>query len=322
VTEIPREAPPFARKIREAVGESVVGQGAVVERVLVALLAGGHVLLEGAPGLAKTLLVRTLARTLGVEFRRIQFTPDLLPSDILGTLVLRSDTGGFAISRGPIFANLVLADEVNRAPAKVQSALLEAMEERQVTLGGRTLPLPEPFLVLATQNPIEHQGTYPLAEAQLDRFLFMVRVGYPSREEEVAILRRGVHGAAGASGVVASGDELLAARREAASVRVDDRLLDYAASVVRATREPAAAGVPEVQGLVSWGASPRAGLGLVAAARARAWLHGRSFALPEDVKALAGDVLRHRLVLTYEAAVRGVDAAQVVEQVLGHVAVP
>lgn len=315
-------APNLAQRLREALGDAVLGQDAVIERVLVSLLAGGHVLLQGVPGLAKTLLVRTLARAVQADFRRIQFTPDLLPSDIVGTLVLQPGGGGFAISRGPIFAHLVLADEINRAPAKVQSALLEAMEEGQVTLGGRTLELPRPFLVMATQNPLDHQGTYPLAEAQLDRFLLMVRVAYPEAGDELAVLQRALAGAPAPVAPVATAEEILAARREVEGVRVDTRLLQYALAVVRATRDPGSAGVPGLDGLVALGASPRAGLALVAAARARAWLEGRSFALPEDVKELAPDVLRHRIVPTYEAAVRGITAEDVVAAVLGHVPVP
>lgn len=316
-------APPFARRVAGAIQDVIVGQDDVVQKVLVALLAGGHVLLEGVPGLAKTLLVRTLAQSLQADFRRIQFTPDLLPSDLLGTLVLQPNGDGFAVSRGPIFAHIVLADEVNRAPAKVQSALLEAMEERQVTLGGRTLELPDPFLVLATQNPLEHQGTYPLAEAQLDRFLMMLRIAYPRREEEARILRRAADGRVALPSIpVATAEEVLEARRATAEVRVGEDLLDYVLGIIRATREPATVGLAELGGLVSWGASPRAGIGLITAARARAWLDGREFTLPEDVKALAADVLRHRLVLTYEAAARGVEADEILEAVLEHVPVP
>jgi MoxR-like ATPase len=316
-------APPFARRVASAIQDVIVGQDEVVQKVLVALLAGGHVLLEGVPGLAKTLLVRTLANSLRADFRRIQFTPDLLPSDLLGTLVLQPNGNGFAVSRGPIFAHVVLADEVNRAPAKVQSALLEAMEEGQVTLSGRTMQLPEPFLVLATQNPLEHQGTYPLAEAQLDRFLMMLRIRYPRREEEARILRRAAEGGAvPPAAPVATAEEVLEARRATAEVVVEQPLLDYVVALVRATREPATVGLAELEGLVSWGASPRAGIGLITAARARAWLDGRSFTLPEDVKALAADVMRHRLVLTYEAAARGVDADDILEALLDHVPVP
>jgi MoxR-like ATPase len=315
-------APPLAASIQEALRSTIVGQDGVLERVLVALLAGGHVLLEGVPGLAKTLLFRTLARALQADFRRVQFTPDLLPSDILGTLVLRPGRPGFGISRGPIFAHLVLADEINRAPAKVQSALLEAMEEGQVTLGGRTLALPEPFMVMATQNPLEHHGTYPLAEAQLDRFLLMVRVPYPDPDAELTVLRRALAGTPTVLAPVATAQDVIAARSAVTEVRVDERLLAYILALVRATRDPASAGVPGLDGLVALGASPRAGLALVAAARARAWLRGRSYALPEDVKALAPDVLRHRIIPAYEAALRGVGADRMVASIVDRVPVP
>lgn len=310
-------------RLEAALRRKVVGHDGVVERLLMALLCGGHVLLEGVPGLAKTLLVRTLAGALQADFRRIQFTPDLLPSDLLGSLVFRQDRGVFTISKGPLFANVVLADEVNRAPAKVQSALLEAMEERSVTLGGRTLPLPDPFLVLATENPLEHQGTYPLAEAQLDRFMMMLRVDYPSQTEEVAILRGVRERSDGpGAGPVATAEELLRARRVVADIHADDRLLEYVVALVRGTRDPALAGLPELEGLVACGASPRAGIWLVEAARARAALAGRDYALPEDVKALAPDVLRHRLVLTFEAHAGAVDADEVIARILDTVPVP
>ncbi|HSW28468.1 MAG TPA: MoxR family ATPase [Longimicrobiales bacterium] len=323
VTAVPASpSPPLAGRLRGSLEGAVVGQEDVVERVLVALLAGGHVLLEGVPGLAKTLLVRTLARAVQADFRRIQFTPDLLPADILGSLVLRPEGGGFAISPGPIFSHLVLADEINRAPAKVQSALLEAMEEGQVTLGGRTLPLPEPFMVLATQNPLEHHGTYPLAEAQLDRFLMMVRVAYPDADAELTVLRRALAPAAPSPPPVATAADVVAARREVRAVRVEEGLLRYVLAIVRATRDPSSVGAAEMRGLVSLGASPRAGLALVASARARAWLLGRDYATPDDVKVLAPDVLRHRVILAYEAGVRGVDAEQVVAAVLDRVEVP
>ena len=315
-------APALGARVDEALRRTIVGQDPVVERLVVALLAGGHVLLEGVPGLAKTLMVRTLAAALDGEFRRIQFTPDLLPSDVVGTLVFRPDRGAFVVSRGPVFANVVLADELNRAPAKVQSALLEAMEERQVTLGGRTLGLPDPFLVLATENPLEQQGTYPLAEAQLDRFMMMLRVGYPGRADESAILRMAADGARSETTPVASCGEVLAARESVRRVRVAQPLLEYVVELVRATREPAAAGVPELEGLIEFGASPRAGIFLVAAARALAYLRGRDHVLPEDVKTLAHDVLRHRLVLTFEAEARGVSADHLVDGVVGAVPVP
>jgi MoxR-like ATPase len=309
-------------RVEAALRRRIVGQDAVIDRLLIALLAGGHVLLEGVPGLAKTLMVRSLADALAVDFRRIQFTPDLLPSDVVGSTVFRPDRGDFVASPGPVFANLVLADELNRAPAKVQSALLEAMQERQVTLGGRTLELPDPFMVLATENPIEQQGTYPLAEAQLDRFLMMVRLDYPGRGDERQILRN-----AGGSGLreiepVADAADIRSARLAVREVAVADPLLDYVVDLVRATREPAAVGLSELEGLIEYGASPRAGLALVAAARARAFLRGAAFVVPEDVQALAPDVLRHRLVLSYEATARGVTSDGAIGRILETVPVP
>ncbi|MDH5588712.1 MAG: MoxR family ATPase [Gemmatimonadota bacterium] len=309
--------------IRESLSHSIVGQSHVVDHLLVALLAGGHVLLEGVPGLAKTRMVRALAGSLGADFRRIQFTPDLLPSDLLGTMVFESDRGAFRLLRGPIFAHLVLADEVNRAPAKVQSALLEAMEERQVTLGGETLPLPDPFLVLATRNPIEQQGTYPLAEAQLDRFLMMLRVEYPSRDEEVRILALAEDASVDVvRPPVVTVEALVATRRAVEKVAVSPALKEYVVALVRATRDPTAAGMTAAAGWVSYGASPRAGIGLMKAARARAFLHGRGHALPDDVKALAPDILRHRLVLTFEAEARGVTSDDVIRELLTVVPLP
>ncbi len=318
----PSIRPELSRHVEAALARDIVGQVDVLERVLISLLAGGHVLLEGVPGLAKTRLVRSLARALHADFRRIQFTPDLLPSDIVGTMVLRRDGTGFGVARGPIFANIVLADEVNRAPAKVQSALLEAMEERQVTLGGRTLELPDPFMVLATQNPLEQQGTYPLAEAQLDRFLMKLRVTYPPYDDEVLILRRAAEGDAERGSPVATTDDVLEARASVARVRVDDRIIRYAVALARATREPAGAGLSELGELLECGASPRAAIGLVTSARAMAWMRGRPFVLPEDVKALVPDVFRHRLMLTYKAETQGVDSDAVLERILDSVPIP
>ncbi|MEQ8329999.1 MAG: AAA family ATPase [Longimicrobiales bacterium] len=310
----------FATRVSHAVQQRVVGQDRVVERLVVALLAGGHVLLEGVPGLAKTLVVRSLASALAVDFRRIQFTPDLLPSDVVGTVVFRPDRGDFVASKGPVFANLVLADELNRAPAKVQSALLEAMEEEQVTLGGRTLALPDPFMVLATENPVEQQGTYPLAEAQLDRFMMMLRVGYPGADDERSILRASLRPAPAPIPRVATADDVRAARADVGRVLVDDALVAYVTRLIRATRDPASVGLGDLEPLLELGASPRAGVDLLAAARALAWVRGRDFAVPDDVKAVAVDVLAHRLILTYEAAARGVDAGAVVDRVLASVA--
>ena len=311
----------LAQRVEQAIRRRVVGQDRVVERLMVGLLAGGHILLEGVPGLAKTLMVRSIAAALDVDFKRIQFTPDLLPSDVVGSLVFRPDRGVFVASKGPVFANVVLADELNRAPSKVQSALLEAMQEGQVTLGGRALKLPTPFIVLATENPIEQHGTYPLAEAQLDRFLMMLRLGYPDQTEEQTILRSAAEGPPEKLAPVANADDLLAAQSEVEAIKVEEPLLKYVVDVVRATRDPAAAGLPELEGLIEYGASPRAGIGLVSAARALAFLRNRDYVLPDDVKDLAADVLRHRLVLTYEAAARRLDADDLIDRILAVVPV-
>jgi MoxR-like ATPase len=311
--------------VAEAVHLRVVGQRDTVQGLLIALLTGGHVLLEGLPGLAKTLLVRSLAGALHTTFRRIQFTPDLLPGDIVGTPVYHQGTGEFRVYKGPVFANIVLADEVNRAPPKVQSALLEAMEEQQVTIDGTTYPLPSPFLVLATQNPIEQQGTYPLAEAQLDRFMMKLRIGYPARDEEREIIRRvALRPGAERQEVESptSAEEILRAGEELESVRVDQRIQDYIVDLVFATREPDAAGLHELNSLLEFGISPRATIFLTRAARAHAWLQGRSFVLPDDVKAIAPPVLRHRLRTTYEADMKGVDADMIVALLLRTVPAP
>jgi MoxR-like ATPase len=310
------------RRAVEEVGRRIVGQTAMVERLLVGLLTGGHILLEGVPGLAKTMAVRTLANILKASFSRIQFTPDLLPADIVGTMVFNPKTQEFHPKHGPLFANIVLADEINRAPAKVQSALLEAMQERQVSIGGITYPLPEPFLVLATQNPIESEGTYPLPEAQLDRFLLKVRVTYPSRAEEREILQRMSGGEEIPVSAVLDPHSVLELRRFALGVHLDPRLADYIVDLVRATREPASVGLASLASLVAFGASPRASIALAQAARAHAVLHGRTYVTPHDVQALAPDVLRHRLVLTFEAEAEDTNADAVVEQILGKVKVP
>jgi MoxR-like ATPase len=315
---------PWATQLAAQIGKQVVGQQRLVHRLIVALISGGHVLLEGLPGLAKTLIVKTLAQACHLSFQRLQFTPDLLPADLIGTLVYNPRTLEFAVHKGPIFANIVLADEINRAPAKVQSALLEAMQERSVTIGHETHPLDEPFLVLATQNPVEHEGTFPLPEAQLDRFLFQVRVTYPSREEELEILSRQVGGLATTSQVepVVSAVELLAARAALADVFADRKVLAYVLDLVRATREPAAFKLQALSPLVRFGASPRAAVHFVQAARATAALAGRAYVLPEDVKEVAMDVLRHRLILSYDAEADNVSADEVVSKILATVPVP
>jgi MoxR-like ATPase len=313
---------PVERVVTE-IRKRVVGQDLMIERLLIGLLTGGHVLLEGVPGLAKTLTVRTLADVLHASFSRIQFTPDLLPADVVGTMIYEAQRQQFAVRQGPIFAQIVLADEVNRAPAKVQSALLEAMQERQVTIGGTTYRLPEPFLVLATQNPIESEGTYPLPEAQLDRFLLKVRVNYPVRAEEREVLLR----MSGSTDVVpvqrlAEPAQVLAAREQIVAVHLDPRLADYIVDLVRATREPAVIGLGALAPMIAYGASPRASIALAQTARARAYLHGREFVTPEDVQDLAPDVMRHRIVLTFDAEAEGIDSDAVIQQVLGAVPVP
>ena len=310
------------RHVAEEVGRRLVGQTVMVERLMIGLLTGGHILLEGVPGLAKTLAVRTLAEVLHATFSRIQFTPDLLPADVVGTMVFDPKTQEFYPRKGPLFAHVVLADEINRAPAKVQSALLEAMQERQVTIGGTTYPLPEPFLVLATQNPIEQEGTYPLPEAQLDRFLFKVHVEYPSRLEEREVLVRMSSGAPIPVKRVLDPAGILAARTAIAETHLDQRLVDYIVDLVRSTREPASVGLPALAPLIAFGASPRASIAFAQASRAYAFLQGRTFVVPEDIRALAGDVLRHRLVLTFEAEAEDVTSDGVIAQLLTAVKAP
>ena len=310
------------RRVTEEVGRRLVGQTAMVERLLIGLLTGGHVLLEGVPGLAKTLAVRTLAEILHATFSRVQFTPDLLPADLVGTMIFDQKTQEFHPKKGPLFAHIVLADEINRAPAKVQSALLEAMQERQVTIGGTTYPLPEPFLVLATQNPIEQEGTYPLPEAQLDRFLFKVKVDYPSRLEEREVLIRMSAGEPIPVERVLEPSAILAARKAIAGIHLDQRLVDYIVDLVRATRTPAAVGLDALAPLIAFGASPRASISLAQSSRAYAFLQGRTFVVPEDIRALAPDVLRHRMVLTFEAEAEDVTSDAVIAQLLGAVKAP
>jgi MoxR-like ATPase len=310
------------RQVTEEVGRRLVGQTVMVERLMIGLLTGGHVLLEGVPGLAKTLAVRTLAEVLHASFSRIQFTPDLLPADVVGTMVFDPKNQEFYPKKGPLFAHIVLADEINRAPAKVQSALLEAMQEHQVTIGGTTYPLPEPFLVLATQNPIEQEGTYPLPEAQLDRFLFKVRVEYPTRLEEREVLVRMSGGDPIPVKRVLDPAGILSARKAIGGIHLDQRLVDYIVDLVRATREPASVGLPALAPLIAFGASPRASISFAQASRAYAFLQGRTFVVPEDIRALAADVLRHRLVLTFEAEAEDVSSEAVIAQLLTAVKAP
>lgn len=313
-----RDVHPDLARLREEVGRVLVGQHHMVDRLLMGLLCNGHVLLEGVPGLAKTLTVRTLSRALQLDFRRIQFTPDLLPADVIGTQVYNPRTQDFTTHRGPVFANIVLADEINRAPAKVQSALLEAMQERQVTIGDETHHLPSPFLVLATQNPIDQEGTYTLPEAQADRFMFKVVVGYPTKQEEREILKRSAEPVAKVSPVVGP-EQLESLRRVLAMIRMDDVVADYIVDVVHATRPGSGAALGP---LVEFGASPRATIALSQAARAHAFLEARGYVTPDDVKAVAADVLRHRILLTYEAEADNMTVEDVITRVLKSVPTP
>ncbi|HTS89536.1 MAG TPA: AAA family ATPase [Gemmatimonadales bacterium] len=319
--EIAAESAEF-RDVLSEISRVIVGQQVLLERLLIGLLADGHLLLEGLPGLAKTLAVRTLAATIDCDCRRVQFTPDLLPADLIGTLIYNQRSGDFTVQRGPIFTNILLADEVNRAPAKVQSALLESMQERQVTIGGETHRLPELFLVLATQNPLEHEGTYPLPEAQVDRFLFKLLVTYPSRTEEREIIDRMTDGPDPTTRVVIHPDRVLRCRGVVRGLYVDDRIKEYVLDLVAATREPAAWKLSDLAPLIQFGASPRAGINLVKAAKAHAFLAGRAYVLPEDVKAMAHDTLRHRIIPTYQAEAEGVTTDQILDRLLPAVPVP
>jgi MoxR-like ATPase len=313
------------RSLLAAVEQVIVGQRPMVERLVIGLLTGGHILIEGVPGLAKTLAVSTLARAILAQFSRIQFTPDLLPSDLVGTLIYNPRDGSFTPRKGPIFANIILADEINRAPAKVQSALLEAMQERQVTIGEHTYPLADPFLVLATQNPIEQEGTYQLPEAQVDRFMLKLRVDYPSKDEERRIVDRmaSTHPATTITPVVQVSD-ILAARAVVDQVYIDDRVKDYIVEVVHTTRRPAGLAINgiELGRMIEFGASPRASINLVLAAKAHAFLKGRGYVTPADIKAIGMDVLRHRVITSYEAQAEGVTAERIVQEIFDHAPVP
>ncbi len=315
----------FVERLLTEIHQVVVGQDEMIERVFMGLLCGGHVLLEGAPGLAKTLTVATLARALKMDFKRVQFTPDLLPSDVLGTVIYNNQSGTFTNRRGPVFTNLLLADEINRAPAKVQSALLEAMAERQVTIGDTTYPLPRPFLVLATQNPIEQEGTYTLPEAQLDRFMFKIKVSYPTAEQELTIMQRvgaAPHGSSIEVKPVIGPEELAAVQQTMDRMIVEMPVQKYIVDVVTATRTPAAVGLETLTPFIDFGASPRASIALFQAARAHAFMRHRGYVSPEDVKAVAPDILRHRIILSYEAEAEGETVEHVVRKILEHVQVP
>ena len=312
----------FVDQVTEEVGRVVIGQTEMIERILIGLLTSGHCLIEGVPGLAKTLTVKTLSQTISSSFMRIQFTPDLLPADITGTTIYNMQTATFTQKKGPLFANLVLADEINRAPAKVQSALLEAMQERQVTIGDTTHRLPDPFLVLATQNPIEQEGTFPLPEAQLDRFMLLIKVTYPTATEERAMLDRMSAPEIPVPREVATVDHIKAARRVVGHVFIDDKVRDYIVHIVHATRDPRAYGLHELAPLIEYGGSPRATLCLAVAARAHAFLRHRPYVTPDDIKAIALDVLRHRVVVTYEAEAEEITSEDVIRRVFEHIPVP
>ena len=322
LTEEIKKRSTFVDSIMAEASKVVVGQKVLLERLLLAVLCDGHVLLEGLPGLAKTLTIKTLADIIHADFQRIQFTPDLLPADLIGTMIFNQKTGEFTPRKGPIFTNLVLADEINRAPAKVQSALLEAMGERQVTIGETTYPLQDPFIVLATQNPIEQEGTYNLPEAQLDRFLFKVKVGYPTLAEEKSILNRMSGVTPPKASKVCHPQTILDARAVCAQIYMDEKIKDYILNIVFATRFPDKLGLSALKPQIQFGASPRATLALARASRANAFIRHRGFVTPEDVKTIAYDVLRHRVLVTFEAEADGVDSEQVVKKILEHVEVP
>lgn len=305
-----------------SLGRAVVGQRQMLERLLIGLVSDGHMLLEGVPGLAKTLAIKTLAETVSCRVQRVQFTPDLLPSDLVGTMIYNQRVGDFTVQKGPIFANIVIADEINRAPAKVQSALLEAMQEKQVTIGGATYALEEPFLVLATQNPLEQEGTYPLPEAQVDRFMMKLLITYPSRADESEMLDRASVRGVQSIGAIVDSTWVLRAREAVDAIYVDSRVREYALDIVRATRDPAALGLKDLAPLIDYGASPRASIALVRAAKGHAFLEGRGYVTPADIKSIGPDVLRHRLILTYEADAENVTADQVLARILDVAAVP
>ncbi len=312
----------FVDNIISEVAKVIVGQNYMVERLLIGLLSNGHILLEGVPGLAKTLTVKTLSQTIKTKFQRIQFTPDLLPADLLGTLIYNQKEAEFTTKKGPIFSNLILADEINRSPAKVQSALLEAMQERQVTIGDNTFKLEDPFLVLATQNPIEQEGTYPLPEAQVDRFMLKLSVGYPGKDEELEIMRRQTRIQSEDAQPVITPQELIRARDVVKEVYMDEKIEKYIVDIVFATREPEQYGLQEIKPLLNYGASPRATIFLAQAARAHAFLRRRGYVTPEDVRAIGLDVMRHRVILSYEAEAEEVSAEDLVRKVLNRVEVP
>ena len=312
----------FIDSIKQEVGKVIVGQSELIDRLIIGLLTNGHILLEGVPGLAKTLTIQTLSQALSINFQRIQFTPDLLPADLVGTLIYNQKEGDFIIKKGPIFSNIILADEINRAPAKVQSALLEAMQERQVTIGEETFILPTPFLVMATENPVEQEGTYPLPEAQVDRFMLKICVDYPSREEERIILERMAHAKPlNPIQSVITPEQILSARKVVDEIYIDDKIKNYIVDIIFATREPDQAGLT-INEYIKYGASPRATISLTLAARAQAFIEGRGYVTPQDVKSVAPDVLRHRIILSYEAEAEEITSDKLIKEILAEIPVP
>jgi MoxR-like ATPase len=322
INEMIQRESAFVDNLTAEIAKTIVGQKHMVDRLLIGLLCNGHILLEGVPGLAKTLMVKTLAAAINAKFQRIQFTPDLLPADLIGTMIYNQKDGKFFTRRGPIFANFILADEINRSPAKVQSALLEAMQERQVTIGEDTFKLDEPFLVLATQNPIEQEGTYPLPEAQVDRFMLKVKIGYPSRDEELTIMRQNVAGDQREIKPVVSPKNILGAREVVKNVYMDEKIERYILDIVFATRQPADFKLDKIALMISYGASPRASINLALASKAHAFIKRRGYVIPEDVRAISLDVLRHRVAVTYEAEAEEVTSEHIVQEILNHVEVP
>jgi MoxR-like ATPase len=312
----------FVERLNAETGKVIVGQNQMIERLMIGLLTRGHVLLEGMPGLAKTLAIKTLASAINAKFSRIQFTPDLLPADIIGTMIYNPAKADFTVRKGPVFANFVLADEINRAPAKVQSALLEAMQERQVTIGDQTYPLSEPFLVLATQNPIEQEGTYPLPEAQVDRFMLKVKIDYPNKQDEREIIRRNLTGETPSVSQVVTTEDIMKARQVVSKIYMDEKIEQYILDIVFATRQPQQYGLGKLQNLIQYGGSPRASIALATASKALAFLKRRGYVIPEDIRNVCPDVLRHRIGLTYEAEAENVTSEDIISQILNKVEVP
>ncbi len=317
-----KEESSFVEALISEIGKVIVGQKYMVERLLVGLLCNGHILIEGVPGLAKTLAVKTLAAAIKTKYQRIQFTPDLLPADLIGTMIYNQKSGDFVPKKGPIFANLILADEINRAPAKVQSALLEAMQERQVTIGEHTYPLDDPFLVLATQNPIEQEGTYPLPEAQVDRFMLKLKISYPNKKEEREIIERMTKGEDPQADPVIGPEEITRAREVASSIYIDEKIKNYIIDLVFATRNPESYGLDELKGLIEYGSSPRASIYLTTASRAHAFLRRRGYVTPEDVKSVGMDILRHRIIITYEAEAEEITSEDIIQKIFNKIEVP